>query len=357
MQVAGPGAGHLATGSFFWETIDGRQFQTAEAYRSWRHARSLPAAGGKMQLIYSLAICAIVVGGASAYATPAVADNYYVQVTSQRSEGEALAAFRSLQAKYPSQLSGREVAIHKLDLGAQGTYYRGMVGPFTNGNEASDLCSSLNAVGAHCLVQVQQTQARGSGTQSRTRSKLQTGTGTPRATDQEIRDAASPSTCWLKDDGCRAYIGKRLWVAIPAGNQNVVEVTFTRGDWTTSRTLKLKTGASFVVTDLAKGTAGSVDYVVRLDDGRIGWVSNLNSIFLLDYDPVARAKAAQEECTRRGQPKIGMSRDELVETCWRKPARIVKKTTAAGVEENYIYGLGHAAKLIDGKVTEILEAR
>lgn len=168
--------------------------------------------------------------------------------------------------------------------------------------------------------------------------------------------SANPATCWIKDSGCKAYIGKRLWVAIPPGNPNVVEVTFTRGDWTTSRTLKLKTGASFVVVGLAKANVGSDDYVVRLDDGRTGWVGT-SSPFLLDYDPVARAKAAQEECTRRGQPRVGMTPAELIETCWRKPARIIKKTTAAGIEEIYVYGRGHSVKLTDGRVSEIIEAQ
>jgi hypothetical protein len=168
--------------------------------------------------------------------------------------------------------------------------------------------------------------------------------------------SANPSTCWLKDNGCKVYIGKRLWVAIPPGNQNVVEVTFTQHDWTTSRTLKLKSGASFLVTGLATSGVGSDDYVVRLDNGRTGWTGS-SSPFLLDYDPVARAKAAQDECVRRGQPKVGMSPNELIQTCWRNPARIVKRTTAAGVEETYIYGRGHMVKLTDGKVTEIVEAQ
>jgi len=77
----------------------------------------------------------------------------YVQVSSQRSEGEAQAAFRSLQAKFPNQLGGRQPSIHKADLGAKGTYYRAMVGPFANANEASQLCSSLKAAGGQCLVQ------------------------------------------------------------------------------------------------------------------------------------------------------------------------------------------------------------
>jgi hypothetical protein len=77
----------------------------------------------------------------------------FVQVSSQRSEGEAQAAFRSLQAKFPDQLGGRPSSIRKVDLGAKGTYYRAMVGPFANATEASQLCSSLKAAGGQCLVQ------------------------------------------------------------------------------------------------------------------------------------------------------------------------------------------------------------
>jgi sporulation related protein len=77
----------------------------------------------------------------------------YVQVSSQRSETEAQAAFRGLQAKYPNQLGGRQPVIHKVDLGAKGTYYRTMVGPFANASEAGELCSSLKAAGGQCLIQ------------------------------------------------------------------------------------------------------------------------------------------------------------------------------------------------------------
>lgn len=167
--------------------------------------------------------------------------------------------------------------------------------------------------------------------------------------------SASPSTCWISDN-CKAYVGKRLWVVIPAGNLNTVEVTFSRGDWTTSRTLKLRSGASFVVIAMTKANVGSDEYKVRLDDGRTGWVSSSDP-FLIDYNPVARAKAAAAECTRRGEPKIGMSRSELVETCWRKPLRVVKKITAAGTEEIFLYGGGRVVKMQDGKIVEIVESR
>jgi len=43
--------------------------------------------------------------------------------------------------------------IYKVDLGTKGTYYRAMVGPFTNANEAGELCSNLKAAGGQCLIQ------------------------------------------------------------------------------------------------------------------------------------------------------------------------------------------------------------
>jgi hypothetical protein len=76
-----------------------------------------------------------------------------VQVSSQRSEAEAEAAFRSLQAKYPSQLGGRQPMIRRADLGSKGIYYRALVGPFANAGEAGSLCQSLKSAGGSCLIQ------------------------------------------------------------------------------------------------------------------------------------------------------------------------------------------------------------
>jgi hypothetical protein len=86
-------------------------------------------------------------------AATALGGGYAVQVSSQRSEAEAQASFRSLQAKFPKQLGGRQASIHRVELGAKGTYYRAMVGPFSNANEASELCSGLKAAGGQCLIQ------------------------------------------------------------------------------------------------------------------------------------------------------------------------------------------------------------
>ena len=78
---------------------------------------------------------------------------YAVQVTARRSQADAQAAFRSLQAKYPSQLGGQQPLIKRVDLGAKGIYYRAMIGPYGSSSEASSVCSSLKAAGGACIVQ------------------------------------------------------------------------------------------------------------------------------------------------------------------------------------------------------------
>lgn len=85
--------------------------------------------------------------------SPSGAGGYSVQVSSQRSEAEAMAAFRSLQAKYPQQLGNRRAVIRRADLGARGVFYRALVGPFASGEDATRLCSSLKAAGGGCIIQ------------------------------------------------------------------------------------------------------------------------------------------------------------------------------------------------------------
>ena len=86
-------------------------------------------------------------------ATHASGGGSYVQVTSRRTEAEAQADFRAMQAKFPGQLSGREPVIRRADLGEKGTYFRALVGPFASAEEAAQLCSGLKAAGGNCIVQ------------------------------------------------------------------------------------------------------------------------------------------------------------------------------------------------------------
>ena len=86
-------------------------------------------------------------------AQPAAMGHYAVQVSSQKSEAEAKAAFHSLQAKYAKQLGSQSMFVHKVELGAKGTYYRTMIGPFASGSQATELCSGLKAAGGSCIIQ------------------------------------------------------------------------------------------------------------------------------------------------------------------------------------------------------------
>jgi hypothetical protein len=102
-------------------------------------------------------LAAVPLASAEANSTPAVTppvlgSGYVVQVTSERSESGAQAAFRALQAKYPNQLNGRQAIIRRADLGAAGIYYRALVGPFASAEKAAKLCSRLKAAGGDCII-------------------------------------------------------------------------------------------------------------------------------------------------------------------------------------------------------------
>lgn len=78
---------------------------------------------------------------------------FVVQISSQRSEADAQASYRAIQAKYPNVLGSRPAMIRRADLGERGIYYRAMVGPFSGAEDASQLCNSLKSAGGACVVQ------------------------------------------------------------------------------------------------------------------------------------------------------------------------------------------------------------
>jgi SAM domain (Sterile alpha motif)/SPOR domain len=78
---------------------------------------------------------------------------YAVAVASERSAADADAVFRSLQAKFPNQLGGREPMVRRTDLGPEGIYYQASIGPFSSMKAAARVCSSLKAAGESCLVE------------------------------------------------------------------------------------------------------------------------------------------------------------------------------------------------------------
>jgi SPOR domain len=98
------------------------------------------------------AVAPIALQSAPARAEPS-RGGYAVQVSSQRSDAEARAAFRTLQARFPRQLGGRQVMIRRANLGSRGIYYRAMIGPFASAAEAAGVCSGLKHAGGSCVIQ------------------------------------------------------------------------------------------------------------------------------------------------------------------------------------------------------------
>ncbi|MBS9476152.1 SPOR domain-containing protein [Ancylobacter radicis] len=90
---------------------------------------------------------------APAASAPAAAGAYVVQIASVRSEAEAQATWRSMQAKYPGVLGGQSMAVRRADLGDRGIYYRAQVGSFANRDDANALCQALRSQGGDCMVQ------------------------------------------------------------------------------------------------------------------------------------------------------------------------------------------------------------
>jgi SPOR domain len=84
--------------------------------------------------------------------TESTLDGFMVQLSSQKSEAEAQSSFRSLQAKFPSELGGLQPVVRRADLGSKGVFYRTMVGPFASAQEASQFCANYKAAGGQCVV-------------------------------------------------------------------------------------------------------------------------------------------------------------------------------------------------------------
>jgi len=81
------------------------------------------------------------------------AGSYVVQVASQKTEVDARTSWQQLQAKYSNVFGNYQASIKRVDLGDRGTFYRAMLGPFANRDQAYEMCQNLKAAGGECIVQ------------------------------------------------------------------------------------------------------------------------------------------------------------------------------------------------------------
>jgi hypothetical protein len=77
----------------------------------------------------------------------------YVQISSQKTEADALASYKVLQGKYSGILGSRTPVVRRADLGDKGVFYRALVGPFSSTDEATQFCVNFQSAGGKCIVQ------------------------------------------------------------------------------------------------------------------------------------------------------------------------------------------------------------
>jgi hypothetical protein len=75
----------------------------------------------------------------------------YVQLSSQRSEGDAQTSLRQAQSRFGSLLQGNPLEIQRADLGQKGIYYRVRL-PAGSLQEATSICASIKANGGDCFA-------------------------------------------------------------------------------------------------------------------------------------------------------------------------------------------------------------
>jgi hypothetical protein len=75
----------------------------------------------------------------------------HVQLSSQRSQGDAQASANALQARFGKLFNGAKLSIVRVDLGARGIYYRVMM-PTSSLGDAQHLCAQIKQTGGDCVA-------------------------------------------------------------------------------------------------------------------------------------------------------------------------------------------------------------
>lgn len=106
---------------------------------------------------------------------------------------------------------------------------------------------------------------------------------------------------------------------------------------------KIEGRGSYVLTDAVLPYEDhSIVFAAKMDDGREGYIGL--SLGIEDVDPavVARQEKAKtaayvRDCLKKGVPRIGMTREQIIDGCWGPPQQNNRTITANGVREQFVY--------------------
>ena len=75
----------------------------------------------------------------------------YVQLSSQRSENDAVAAMETVKKRYGNLFGNTQLEVKRVDLGAKGIYYRVRL-PAASMQSANQICSNVKSAGGDCFI-------------------------------------------------------------------------------------------------------------------------------------------------------------------------------------------------------------
>lgn len=153
------------------------------------------------------------------------------------------------------------------------------------------------------------------------------------------------------------YVGKTLWVdpkrplslcrnpvTKPLANIDTDCFRYANGRFTVER---VETDEKRIYTT----------YLLRVPDGRSGYVKDLDLIWTDDEGEHRKKLAAKAECDRRGGVSVGMTRAQVYASCWGKPLQTNLTRTSSGDHEQLVYSGHNYVYLRNGIVTSIQTSR
>jgi hypothetical protein len=162
--------------------------------------------------------------------------------------------------------------------------------------------------------------------------------------NREALQAASANvgrTFWLKEDSFLSFSVCSQPVYIEAADNILTELarpscTSVRNRLTVLDVTDGKVSASSSTGRITVQDA--VFYQVSLENGQKGYVkaSDLEERGTT-VDPAISAAKAAADCKRRGDPRIGMTVEHVIATCWGKPESVNRTQVGAHVHDQFVY--------------------
>ena len=158
-----------------------------------------------------------------------------------------------------------------------------------------------------------------------------------------LASCAEPPPPTSTVEASQKYVGQRRWVGSLAinlcGSLDMARVYCER---------RINSGG-LVVQQSVRSNSSDVHFV-KFDDGKEGWISDIDVALSDDKEAHDQQVAEKQECDRRGGVSVGMTREQVYASCWGKPTKI---NSAGGRREQLVYPGPQYVYLRDGVVTSI----